>query len=53
MVYQFMREHKNYYSIREMAKIFGVSSSACYRWAKRCFIPTGGRGIAQKVFATL
>jgi hypothetical protein len=28
MVYQFMREHKNHYSIREMTTIFGVSSSA-------------------------
>jgi hypothetical protein len=35
MVYQFMREHKNHYSIREMAVIFGVSSSAYYQWAKR------------------
>jgi transposase InsO family protein len=35
MVYQFMQEHKNHYSIREMAKVFGVSSSAYYRWAKQ------------------
>jgi transposase InsO family protein len=34
MVYQFMREHKNHYTIREMAAIFGVSSNAYYRWAK-------------------
>jgi transposase InsO family protein len=34
MVYQFMREHKNHYSIREMATVFGVSGSAYYRWAK-------------------
>jgi transposase InsO family protein len=35
MVYQFMQEHKNQCSIREMAKAFGVSSSAYYRWAKQ------------------
>jgi transposase InsO family protein len=35
MVYQFMHEHKNPYSIREMAKVFGVSSSAYYRWAQQ------------------
>jgi transposase InsO family protein len=34
MVYQFMQEHKNHNSIREMAKVFGVSSSACCQWAK-------------------
>jgi transposase InsO family protein len=35
MVYQFMQEHTNEYRIREMAKVFGVSSSAYYQWAKR------------------
>jgi transposase InsO family protein len=35
MVYQFMREHKNQYSIRETAAIFGVSSSAYYKWAEQ------------------
>jgi putative transposase len=35
MVYQFMREHKNQYSIREMTGVFGVSSSAYYRWAEQ------------------
>jgi transposase len=35
MVYQFMEEHQKQYSIREMAAIFGVSSSAYYKWAKR------------------
>jgi transposase-like protein len=34
MVYQFMQEHKNQFNIRVMAKIFGVSSSAYYKWAK-------------------
>jgi transposase InsO family protein len=35
MVYQFMQEHKDQYSIREMAALFGVSSSAYYKWAKK------------------
>jgi putative transposase len=35
MVYQFMREHKNQYSIREMTGVFGVSSAAYYQWAKQ------------------
>jgi transposase InsO family protein len=35
MVYQFMYGHRNEYTIREMAKIFGVSSSAYYRWVKK------------------
>jgi transposase-like protein len=29
-----MQEHKDQYSIREMARVFGVSSSAYYKWAK-------------------
>jgi transposase len=35
MVYRFMSEHRGEYTIREMAVVFGVSSSACYKWAKR------------------
>jgi transposase InsO family protein len=35
MAYQFMQEHKNQYSIREMSKVFGVSGSAYYRWAQQ------------------
>jgi transposase InsO family protein len=35
MVYQFMQEHKNQYSMREMTNVFGVSSSVYYRWAKQ------------------
>jgi transposase InsO family protein len=34
MAYQFMKENRNRYTIREMAKVFGVSCSAYYRWAK-------------------
>jgi transposase InsO family protein len=34
MVYRFMYEHRKEYTIREMAGVFGVSSSAYYRWAK-------------------
>jgi transposase InsO family protein len=30
-----MREHKNQYRIREMTGVFGVSSSAYYRWAEQ------------------
>jgi hypothetical protein len=33
-VYQFMREHRNEHTVRETAGIFGVSSSAYYRWEK-------------------
>jgi hypothetical protein len=34
MAYRFMRENQGQYAIREMAGLFGVSSSAYYRWAK-------------------
>jgi transposase InsO family protein len=34
MAYQFMRENQGRHGIREMAGVFGVSSSAYYRWAK-------------------
>jgi putative transposase len=34
MAYQFMKTNQNRYAIKEMAKIFGVSSSAYYRWAR-------------------
>jgi hypothetical protein len=35
MVYRFMSEHRDEYTIREMARFFGVSSSAYYPWAKK------------------
>jgi transposase len=35
MVYRFMWEHKDQYHIREMARVFGVSSSAYYKWVKK------------------
>ncbi|MDR2760209.1 MAG: hypothetical protein LBB78_12610 [Spirochaetaceae bacterium] len=35
MVYRFMSEHRDEYTIREMAGVCGVSSSAYYRWAKK------------------
>jgi transposase InsO family protein len=35
MVYRFMREHKEEYTIREMAVLFGVSTGAYYKWAKQ------------------
>ncbi|MDR1176196.1 MAG: hypothetical protein LBK83_12100 [Treponema sp.] len=34
MVYRFISEHKNQYTIRETAGVFGVSSSAYYKWVK-------------------
>jgi hypothetical protein len=34
MVYQFMREHRGIYPVREMAGLLGISGSAYYRWAK-------------------
>jgi transposase InsO family protein len=34
MVYRFMNEHRKAYTVREMAGLFGVNSSAYYRWAK-------------------
>ena len=34
MVYRFMRENRDQYTIRGMAGLFGISSSAYYRWAK-------------------
>jgi transposase InsO family protein len=34
MVYRFMSENRGRYTVREMAKLFGVSCSAYYRWAK-------------------
>ena len=34
MAYQFMKANQNRYSIKEMAKIFGASRSAYYRWAR-------------------
>jgi predicted transcriptional regulator len=30
-----MRENRGQYTVREMAGIFGVSSSASYQWAKQ------------------
>jgi hypothetical protein len=35
MVYQFMSEHRNEYTIREMTGVFGVSNSACYKRVKK------------------
>jgi transposase InsO family protein len=35
MVYRFMSEHRDEYTIREMAGVFGVSSSAYYKWVKK------------------
>jgi transposase InsO family protein len=34
MAYRFMKENRGQYAIREMAGLFGVSSSAYYRWAR-------------------
>jgi transposase len=35
MVYQFMSEHRNEYTIREMSRVIGVSCSAYYKWTKQ------------------
>jgi transposase InsO family protein len=35
MVYRFMSENRGRYTVREMAKVLGVSSSAYYKWAKK------------------
>jgi hypothetical protein len=35
MVYRFMSEHRDEWTIREMAGVFGVSSSAYYKWVKK------------------
>jgi hypothetical protein len=35
MVYQFMQEHQDQYSMREMAGLFRVSTGAYYKWAKQ------------------
>ena len=35
MVYRFMQENRERYTIREMAELFGVSCSACYRRVKK------------------
>jgi hypothetical protein len=35
MVYRFMSEHREEYTVREMAGVLGVSSSAYYKWAKK------------------
>jgi transposase InsO family protein len=35
MVYRFMWDHNDRYTIREMARVFGVSSSAYYKWVKK------------------
>ena len=34
MAYQFMQTNQNCYTIKEMAKLFGVSRNAYYRWNK-------------------
>jgi len=34
MAYRFMKANKDRYTIREMAKLFGVSCSAYYKWAR-------------------
>jgi transposase InsO family protein len=34
MAYQFMKEHQNEYTIKEMAGLFGVGRGAYYKWAK-------------------
>ncbi len=34
MAYQFMKANQNEYAVKEMAKLFGVSRSAYYRWAR-------------------
>jgi transposase-like protein len=35
MVYRFINEHRDEYTIREMAGVFGVSSGAYYKWVKK------------------
>jgi transposase InsO family protein len=35
MAYEFMREYRDQYGIREMTKVFGVSTDAYYKWAKQ------------------
>jgi len=35
MVYRFMQENRNRYTIREMAVVLGVSRSAYYRWVRK------------------
>ncbi|MDR3192870.1 MAG: IS3 family transposase [Treponema sp.] len=49
MVYRFMWEHKDQYTIREMASVFGVSSSAYYKWVKKGVSPERGKGDAELI----
>jgi hypothetical protein len=35
MAYQFIKENRKKYAVREMAGLFGVSSSAYYKWRRR------------------
>jgi regulator of replication initiation timing len=34
-VYRFIREYQNQWTIRTMAKVFGVTGSSYYKWAKK------------------
>ena len=34
MAYQFMKTHQNWYAIKEMAGLLGVSRSAYYQWVR-------------------
>jgi transposase-like protein len=40
MVYRFIQANRDQYTVREMAGLFGVSSSAYYRWSRE--YPNGG-----------
>jgi hypothetical protein len=43
MVCRFMSEHRDEYTIREMAGVFGVSSGASYKWAGKEEVSVGGK----------
>jgi hypothetical protein len=34
-VYRFINEHRGEYTIKGMAKVFGISCSAYYKWLKK------------------
>jgi hypothetical protein len=44
MVYQFMQEYRNEYTIWEMTGLLGVSCNAYYRWAQRGIVEEQSTG---------
>ncbi|MDR2796278.1 MAG: IS3 family transposase [Spirochaetaceae bacterium] len=49
MVYRFMSEHRGEYTIREMAVVLGVSSSAYYKQAKKEEAGVGKEGDGELI----